>query len=59
MKVPLKWLSDYVDVTLPEAQLVERMTLAGLEVGGIRVVGLPIPAGLRVKGRGPRPRLGT
>src|SRR5436190_23111802 len=55
MKVPLKWLRDYVDLPLPEAQLVERMTLAGLEVGGVRVIGLPIPDGLRVKAedRGP------
>jgi phenylalanyl-tRNA synthetase beta chain len=55
MKVPLKWLRDYVDVTIPEAQLAERMTLAGLEVAGVRVLGLPIPEGLRVKAedRGP------
>src|SRR5436190_1292485 len=49
MKVPLKWLRDYVEVSLPEAELVERLTLAGLEVAGIRVVGLAIPSGLRVK----------
>jgi phenylalanyl-tRNA synthetase beta chain len=55
MKVPLKWLRDYVDLTLSEAQLAERMTLAGLEVSGVRVLGLPIPEGLRVKAedRGP------
>jgi phenylalanyl-tRNA synthetase beta chain len=55
MKVPLKWLRDYVDIELPEAQLVEKLTLAGLEVSGVQVIGLPIPAGLRVKpeDRGP------
>jgi len=55
MKVPLKWLREYVDLTLPEAQLVERLTMAGLEVAGVRVLGLPIPVGLRVKAedRGP------
>jgi phenylalanyl-tRNA synthetase beta chain len=55
MKVPLKWLLDYVDISIADAQLVERMTLAGLEVGGVRVLGLPTPAGLRVKAeeRGP------
>src|SRR5215831_11492496 len=55
MKVPLKWLRDYVDLTLAEAQLAERLTLAGLEVGGIRVLGIPIPDGVRVKpeDRGP------
>jgi phenylalanyl-tRNA synthetase beta chain len=55
MKVSLKWLRDYVDWSLPEGQLAERLTLAGLEVIGVRVLGLPIPEGLRVKAedRGP------
>ena len=55
MKVPLNWLREYVDLTLPEADLADRLTLAGLEVAGVRVLGLPIPAGLRVKpeDRGP------
>jgi phenylalanyl-tRNA synthetase beta chain len=49
MKVPLSWLRDYVDVTLPVPQLVQRLTLAGLEVVGVRVLGLPVSEGLRVK----------
>src|ERR1051325_11051967 len=49
MKIPLSWLRDYIDITLPPAQLIERMTLAGLEVGGTRVLGVPIPEGVRVK----------
>lgn len=49
MKIPLRWLRDYVDVTLPEAQLIERLTAAGLEVAGVRVFGLPIPEGVRVR----------
>ena len=49
MKIPLNWLREYVDITLPPAHLVERLTLAGLEVAGVRVLGLPIPDGLRVK----------
>src|SRR5262245_48587150 len=49
MKVPLSWLRDYVDLTLPVAQLAERLTLAGLEVGGVRLLGLPPPEGLRLK----------
>jgi phenylalanyl-tRNA synthetase beta chain len=49
MKVPLSWLRDYVDLTLPVAQLAERLTLAGLEVTGVRVLGLPVPEGLIVK----------
>ncbi|HKB05755.1 MAG TPA: hypothetical protein VKD90_26280, partial [Gemmataceae bacterium] len=50
MKVPLKWLGEHVDladVALPE--LVERLTLAGLEVTGVRLFGLPVPPGLKVK----------
>ncbi len=55
MKIPLHWLRDYVDVAVPPVQLIERMTLAGLEVAGVRVLGLPIPDGVRVKAeeRGP------
>src|SRR5437016_3420741 len=49
MKVPLSWLRDYVDLTLPVADLAERLTLAGLELAGVRVLGLPVPDGLRVK----------
>jgi phenylalanyl-tRNA synthetase beta chain len=50
MKVPLSWLRDYVDLTLPVPALVERLTLAGLEVSGVRFLGLPVPEELRVKG---------
>jgi phenylalanyl-tRNA synthetase beta chain len=55
MKIPLSWLRDYVPLTLSAAQLIERLTLAGLEVAGTRVLGLPIPDGVRVKAeeRGP------
>ncbi|MBA4062429.1 MAG: phenylalanine--tRNA ligase subunit beta [Isosphaera sp.] len=48
MRVPLSWLRDYVPLPDPAA-LVERLTLAGLESSGVRVFGLPVPAGLRVK----------
>jgi phenylalanyl-tRNA synthetase beta chain len=49
MKVPLKWLAEYVPLTMPVAELVERLTLAGLEVSGVRLIGVPAPEGLRVK----------
>jgi phenylalanyl-tRNA synthetase beta chain len=49
MKIPLSWLREYVDVSLPVGQLAERLTLAGLEVAGVRVIGLPIPEGVRIK----------
>lgn len=39
MKVPLKWLKDYVKVTLPVTELAEKLTLAGLEVNEIITTG--------------------
>jgi len=39
MKVPLNWLKDYVDITLPPAELAQKLTLAGLEVEGMQVIG--------------------
>ena len=41
MRVPLSWLKEYVDITLPLPELAERLTLAGLEVGAIETIGLP------------------
>ncbi len=41
MKVPLSWLKDYVDITIPIPELAERLTLAGLEVETIEYIGLP------------------
>ncbi len=39
MKVPLNWLREYVDITLPPADLANRLTMAGTEVKGTRVIG--------------------
>ena len=39
MLVPLSWLRDYVDINLPTSELTERLTLAGLEVAGVKTVG--------------------
>ena len=39
MKVSLKWLRDYVDVTVPAEELARRLTMAGIEVEGIGHVG--------------------
>jgi phenylalanyl-tRNA synthetase beta chain len=49
MKVPLKWLQEYVPLTLRVAELAERLTLAGLEASGVRLIGVPPPEGLRIK----------
>jgi len=39
MKIPLSWLKDYVDITLPAQALAERLTLAGLEVESVTHIG--------------------
>lgn len=41
MRVPLSWLREYVDSVLPADQLAEKLTLAGLEVESIDLIGLP------------------
>ena len=40
MKVPLSWLKEFVEITLPVEVLAERLTLAGLEVGTIHYIGV-------------------
>ena len=35
MRVPLSWLSDYVDITLPPEDLARRLTIAGVEVAEV------------------------
>ncbi|MCJ7743814.1 MAG: phenylalanine--tRNA ligase subunit beta, partial [Dehalococcoidales bacterium] len=39
MKVSLKWLKEYVDINLPPAEVASRLTMAGLEVKGMQVIG--------------------
>jgi phenylalanyl-tRNA synthetase beta chain len=39
MKVPIQWLKDYVDITIPLDELAERLTLAGLEVASVERIG--------------------
>jgi phenylalanyl-tRNA synthetase beta chain len=43
MKIPLSWIKDFVDITLPIPELARQLTMAGLEVEGIVYVGLPLP----------------
>ncbi len=46
MKVPITWLNDYVDLNdLGIEDLAKVMTMVGLEVEEIRLVGLPMPEG--------------
>jgi len=39
MKASLKWLSEYVDITLPSKELAEKLTMAGIETTSIQIVG--------------------
>jgi phenylalanyl-tRNA synthetase beta chain len=39
MKISLKWLEQYVDVSLPPAELAQKLTMAGIEVSGWQVIG--------------------
>ena len=39
MKVPLSWLKQYVDVDLSAKELAHRLTMAGIEVGEVNVIG--------------------
>src|SRR3990172_11835030 len=39
MRVPLKWLREYVDVSIPLKEAAPRVTRAGLEVTGIERTG--------------------
>ena len=39
MKVPVKWLKEYVDITISVPDLANRLTMAGTEVKGIQIIG--------------------
>ena len=39
MKVSLKWLKEYVNITVSLTDLADRLTMAGLEVKGIETIG--------------------
>ena len=41
MKAPISWIKDFVDINIPVEELAERLTMTGLEVDGIQMVGLP------------------
>jgi phenylalanyl-tRNA synthetase beta chain len=43
MLVPISWLKDFVDITIPIPELARRLTMAGLEVEQVTYIGLPVP----------------
>jgi phenylalanyl-tRNA synthetase beta chain len=44
MKAPLSWLKDFVDIDISIAELAHLITMAGMEVEEVRIIGLPMPA---------------
>ncbi|MGB8251633.1 MAG: hypothetical protein WCF08_00325, partial [Anaerolineaceae bacterium] len=40
MKAPISWLKDFVDIPISVEELALRLTMTGLEVEGIQMVGL-------------------
>jgi phenylalanyl-tRNA synthetase beta chain len=40
MKAPISWIKDFVDINISIEELAERLTMTGLEVDGIQMVGL-------------------
>jgi phenylalanyl-tRNA synthetase beta chain len=59
MKIPLSWLQDFVEIDLPIEELAHRLTMAGLEIEEIRLVGLSRSAELSDKSPGPHSRRET
>jgi phenylalanyl-tRNA synthetase beta chain len=43
MKFSLRWLSHYLDLTVPTAQMLDRLTLAGTEVEHVATTGVDSP----------------
>ena len=39
MLVSLRWLKDYVDIRISPAEIVDRLTMAGLEVEAVKEIG--------------------
>jgi len=39
MKVSVKWLKDYLDITISPADLANRLTMAGNEVASVKIIG--------------------
>ena len=43
MKFSLRWLSHYIDLTVPVPQMLDKLTLAGTEVESVAVTGVASP----------------
>jgi phenylalanyl-tRNA synthetase beta chain len=59
MKIPLSWLQDFVEIDLPIEELAHQLTMAGLEVEEVRLVGLSRSAKSYNEGSDPQSRRET
>src|SRR3954454_6775465 len=39
MQVPLSWLREFVEISMPPEELAHRLTMAGIEVGSVEHIG--------------------
>lgn len=44
MRAPLSWIKEFVDTDLSIAEIAHQLTMAGMEVEEIQIIGLPMPA---------------
>jgi phenylalanyl-tRNA synthetase beta chain len=44
MKAPLSWLKEFVDIDISIAELAHLLTMAGMEVEELTIIGMPMPA---------------
>lgn len=44
MKAPLSWLKEFVDIDISIAALAHLLTMAGMEVEELTIIGMPMPA---------------
>ncbi len=56
MRVPLSWLKDFVNITIPPEELALQLTFGGLEVEATEYIGVPRPTSAR-SAPGERPEL--
>jgi phenylalanyl-tRNA synthetase beta chain len=43
MNAVLSWIKEFVDIQLPLPELTHRLTMAGIEVEAMQIIGLPMP----------------
>lgn len=57
MRVPLGWLKDFVDITLPVEELCERLDMTGTKVEAVHTAGMPLEGVVvgRVLDKAPHP----